>query len=112
MDLNKLVSRAKGLATDGVVKARQLASENSGAVTSGLSKAEQFVNEKTGGKYSEQLAKGREGVSSALGVPGDAKQAYDEARAAAEQASGPVTADPVVSEKIDPPEDIEGPKPI
>lgn len=112
MDLNSIVNRAKGLATDGLAKAKHYASENSGTVNSGLSKAEQFVNDKTGGKYSDKIAKGREGLTSALGVPNDAKQAYDDARSAAEKASGPVSTEPVITDRIDGPEDIDKPRPI
>lgn len=112
MNLNNIVNKAKGLATDGLVKAKQYASENSDTVNNGLSKAEKFVNDKTGGKYSDKIAKGRDGLTSALGVPNDAKKAYDDARSAAEKASGPVSTDPIITDRIDTPEDIDKPRPI
>lgn len=112
MDLNRIVNKAKTLATEGVSKAKQYASENSDTVNNGLNKAEAFVNDKTGGKYSDKLAKGREGLTNALGVPGDARQAYDDARNAAEKASGPVTPDPIKTSPIDDIQDIDKPRPI
>lgn len=112
MNLNSIVNRAKSLATDGLHKAKQYASENSDTVNNGLNKAEHFVNSKTGGKYSDKISKGREGLTSALGVPADTKRAYDESRSAAEHASGPVSTDPIITDHIDTPEDIDKPRPI
>lgn len=106
MDLNRIVNKAKGVAEQGLGKARQVAEENSDKVTQGLGKAEQLVNQKTGGKYSEVVAKGKAGVESALGVAGDAKDSFkDEMRA-------DYTPDPVTTEPVDKPDDIEPPKPV
>lgn len=112
MNVDGIINRAKSLATQGAHKAKRYASENSGTVDNGLGKAERFVNSKTGGKYRDQIAKGREGISNALGVPNQTRQAFDDGRAAPERPSGPVSTDPIVTDHIDRPEDIDKPRPV
>ena len=112
MDFSQIVSRARSAATQGASKARQFASEHSDSINGGLGKAEAFVNEKTGGKYSEHISKGKQGITSALGVPSEAKEAFEAGRTAPETASGPVTVDPVRTEPVDRPGDIGKPEDI
>ncbi len=75
-------------------KAKDLAGKNPEKVRAGLDKVETVVNDRTGGKYADQVAKGAGAVENALGVPGEAKQAFiDEMGAQAPVA--PVSADPI-----------------
>ncbi|MBO3128544.1 antitoxin [Dermatophilus congolensis] len=106
MDLGSFVNKAKDLAEQGLGKAREVAGENSEKVTSGLEKAEEFVNEKTGGKYAEVVAKGKDGLESALGVAGDAKEALKE-ELQGEHKPEAVSVDPIAA-----PEGVEPPKPV
>lgn len=106
MDVNNLFNKAKGVAEQGLGKARQVASENSDKVTGGLGKAEQFVNEKTGGKYSETIAKGKAGVENALGVADDARGSFKD------ELNSDYTPDPVNTDPVNRPDDIDRPKPV
>ncbi|WP_162872752.1 antitoxin [Austwickia chelonae] len=97
MDFSSLVNKAKSFAQDNPEKVR-----------AGLDKVEDVVNERTGGKYAEQVAKGAGVVENALGVPGQAKQAFlDEMGADEGGKPRPVQVDPVQSSgPIDPPSKI------
>lgn len=87
-------------------KAKSFASKNPGRVRAGLDKVEGVVNDRTGGKYADQIAKGAGAVENALGVPGEAKQAFID-----EMGSQPKTA-PVAAEPIGAPEGITPPEKI
>ena len=93
MDLSSLVGKVK-----------QAAQGHPDAVRGGLDRVQQVVDEKTGGKYSEQVKQGREGLEGALGVPGRAKEAFKAEASADEGRPEPMTVDP-----IDPPAPIDEP---
>lgn len=90
MNLDGIVGRAKGL----VGQAKNAAGSNPEKVRAGLDKAQNFVDEKTGGKYSDAVAKGKQGLEGALGVTTDAKEEF-RAEMAREEKAEPVKADPV-----------------
>ncbi|WP_168583373.1 antitoxin [Gephyromycinifex aptenodytis] len=88
-------------------KAKQMVQKNPDALRSGVEKVRGVVDDKTKGKYSDQLAKGSEMVDKALGVPGQTRDAYRD------EASTPTPEpDPVKADPIEPPEDIEPPRPV
>ncbi|HNJ78780.1 MAG TPA: antitoxin [Marmoricola sp.] len=64
--------RGVNLAMD---KASELASQHQGEIASWLDRAGEMVDEKTQGKYAEQVAKVREGLSTSLGKLADRHQA-------------------------------------
>lgn len=87
-------------------KAKRLIKDNPDAVRGGLDKVESVVNSKTGGKYQDKLAKGRGGLDKALGVPGEATDAYREER------NRPHTTDPIGTDPIDTPAPVDPAAPI
>lgn len=87
-------------------KAKRLVKDNPDAVRGGLDKVESVVNSKTGGKYQDKLAKGRDGLDKALGVPSEAGDAYRE------EQNRPQRPDPVGTEPIDKPRPVDPASPI
>lgn len=88
-------------------KAKNLAQTNPDAVRSGVDKVENVINTRTKGKYADKIAKGSGMVDKALGVPGRSRDAYrDEAN------RPPARLDTVRTDPIDPPADIDPPRPV
>lgn len=86
-------------------KAKSAAASNPDAVRSGVEKVRSAVNTQTKGKYADQLAKGSDALDKALGVPGRTREAYrDEVSAPTPQP------DPVSTDPVDAPEDIDPPR--
>ena len=91
--------------SDLVGKVKKMVSDNPDAIRGGLDKVENTINERTGGKYQDKLAQGRQGLDERLGVPGEAKDAYQEGKA-----QDPGRPEQVQSEPIDRPTPVDRPE--
>ena len=81
--------QAKDAAVQAKDKAQQAVRDNPDAIRGGLDKVEGFVNEKTGNKYADKLHQGRGSLEGAIGVPSQAKDAFQD------EANRPQATDPV-----------------